>query len=691
MKYLLFLGILIYSNQSAALVIWPSASSPCNTTLQTCVSGSPTGETIEIRTNTQINESITSTHAISLVAGIGYSPVFAVGQGIEMAGTSNADRTVSYTGLTFLSGRIAYSAFGSNTATTTLNISNNHIIDNSSPFQSIRINNLGTHTLKLNVEFNEIAYHTTSINLDRSGAISITNGSPSGTTSSGAITGRIFNNQIKAVGDESVGIGLYEFTSNNSNLDVSSNVLTGGDTAAMYVEKNTTSLGDSRLDFAHNAIYSNQIDTIMRGLNTSVSDGSLEINAINNSVVGAREGFLLQNAFGGIYDIKLYNNLVTQSRTPVAINNPSVADTNLNITFENDNNLFYNNQFNDPDFIVGPAHIMADPTIKGFSNARLRPGSPAIETADQTALFYIISVPLIDADGLIRLKNGNPGSGGIALDVGAYEAGDMRLLDTLKGSPSNLNPIESTAINANEFAKLQVTQNLNPNGISVFNGIDYDANFGVYDSGVAWTIFAQDQTTQMDTNTAFNVWSPAPSANSFVHTAEDAISASESFTEIDRSGLNNNPDAVLSVTQLWEGLYNDNPVGVFYSPFTNRWNIYNSNFVDMPWMAKFNVYFQPKSAHAFIHKTSDNNTSADVTYINHPLLNDSPCAQFQITYDSGVVFNPKTGVFYNQALKKWGIFNQGGELMPNSARFHVIVSAEQIAACNDVIFADGFE
>ncbi len=693
MKYLLIITSSILTNHSVAQVIWPDTSAPCNTTLQACVDGSATGEVIEIHTSSQIDETITSTKAISLIAGVGYKPIFALDRGIEMAGTANADDiTVTYSGLTFLRGRIAYNSFGLSTSTTTLNISNNNILDNSFAFESVRIGNFGNHTLNLEVEFNRINYNPASTNLDRNGAIAITNGSPTGTSSSGTVSGRIYNNQIKVVGDESVGIGLYEFANNNSDLDVSSNTLIGGESAAMYIEKDVQSFGNSKLDFAHNAIYSNQIDTTLHGLKAHVFDGSLEVNAINNTVIGAAQGFGFNQAFGGVYDINFYNNLVAHSGTPVVIRNPTTADTNVNITFNNDNNLFYDNtSAADPDFVAGPAFMATNPMIKSLTNARLRPGSPAIETGNQTSLLFILSVPLIDADGLYRIKNGNPGSGGVALDIGAYEAGDMRILDTKKGNPSRLNPIESVAINAEEFAKLQITQNFNPNGINIFNGIGNDINMGVYRLGSVWFIFSQDEISPVDTNTAFNVWNPAPSTQNFVHTAADAISASESFTELDRSGLNDNPDAILSVTQLWTGLYNDNPVGVFYNPVTGRWNIYNSNFVDMPWMTQFNVYYQANSNNAFIHRTSEANNILDTTLIDHPLLNNSPCAQFQITYDSGIMYPYKTGVVYNQNRGQWGVFNQGGEAMPETARFHVIISAEQIAACSDIIFADDFE
>ena len=263
----------------------------------------------------------------------------------------------------------------------------------------------------------------------------------------------------------------------------------------------------------------------------------------------------------------------------------------------------------------------------------------------------------------------------------------MRLLDFLKGNSSNVNVIDSAAINSQNFAKLQITHNWNPIiGSAVYN----DINMGVYRGASIWRIFTQDLSS-MDTNVAFNVWNPAPSANNYVHTATDATAANESYTELDRSGLNNNPDAIISVTQLWQEVYNDNPVGVFYNNTLGRWYIYNSNFEDMPLMAQFNVYYQTPSSNAFEHRAGGVNISGYSTYIDHPLLNGSSCAQFQITHKGISNYPYKTGVFYDSIIKQWAIFNQGGRMMPDYARFHVIVSAEQIAACKDLIFADGFE
>ncbi len=688
MKYFIIFSLAIYSNPSLTQTVWPNTTTPCNTTLEACIDGSPLGETIEIHTDGPIDESIFTNNSVSLVAGTGYRPVFALDRDIQINGFANEDLTITVAGLTFLKGGISFNNFSDSDVQITLNYHNNRIIENLMTSYAMRVLNFGDSTVEVNIHANQINYMTTSSSTDRTGAVAITNGTIGEGSSSGQLTGRIYNNLITATGSQARGIGLYEFSNNSSDLNISSNEIRGSQSAAVYYNKTPGSLGTSQIDFAHNALYSNQVESFFRGFTAIIADGEAQLNIINNSMVGAFEGYNFQKQFGGVTDVNFYNNLITDTNRPILINNPTVADSL--ITFDNDHNLLYNNTATDPDFTPGPAHLSVNPRIKGRFDARLRPGSPAIEMGNTLFLLLIGDVPIIDADGLFRIKNGNPNSGGLNIDIGAYEAGDVRTLDRLKGSATNINLLESAAINNEEFAKIQITQNFNPDGTNPFDGIRNDLNLGVFRVADAWAIFTQDFSL-IETDTAFNVWNPAPSGQNFVHTASDAISATESFTELDRTGLNNNPNAILSVTQFWEGLYNDNPVGVFYNPFTSRWNIYNSNFEDMPWMAQFNVYYQESSSNAFIHQTSEANIVSDATFIDHPLLNNSPCAQFQVTYDSGIVFPHKTGVFYEQNRAQWGVFIQSGEVMPESAKFHVIVSAEQIAACNDIIFADKFE
>lgn len=679
MKYIIIITLFIYANSSTALVIWPGTTAPCNSTLDACADGSPDGQVIEIRTDAVIGESVITLKAISFKAGIGYKPKFQAGTVLQITNFGTVDRTVSVEGLTFVRGGISFFDVGSGDANTTLNIKNNHILDNSLEADAIRILNRNKN-LDVNISYNQVNFNPSSTGQVRSGAITITNGSTSG-SSSGTVNGQIYSNTIRVEGTESVGIGLYEFSNNTSDIAVSSNTLTGGETAAMYVSKGTGGGGFSTIDFVNNALYSNQIDDQFNGVFVENSAGFLDINAINNTVIGARDGFNFQESGTGDLLVNFYNNLVAFGDASILLNFYNIVDSG--ILFENNNNLFYENElFIDPDFVPGSNFIDTNPKIKSLSNARLKAGSPAIEAGNSVILFNYSDIPYIDADGLYRFKKGNPVNLNADVDIGAYETGDLRVLDTLNVSGSYINYFESDEINSQTSAKLQVTHNWNPNN---FGGIYNDANFGVWRTGSSWTVFNQDL-LDMNVGAAFNIWSPAPSQNNFNHTAS-VTSANNAY--LDYSNLNNKPDQILSVTQIY-GLYNDNPVGVDYDPFENQWVIGNTNLVDMPTNAQFNVYHQQPSANAFKHVAVAANISSNSTLIDHPLLNGTPCAQIQVTQATSNSNPHSTGVWYTGT--KWAIYNQDQDPMTVNTRFHVIISAEQIEACNgDLIFADGFE
>ena len=74
----------------------------------------------------------------------------------------------------------------------------------------------------------------------------------------------------------------------------------------------------------------------------------------------------------------------------------------------------------------------------------------------------------------------------------------------------------------------------------------------------------------------------APAA--FIYTATAPAFQS---TIIDNPATNNNPTAILIVTQHWEGTYNPHPIGVFYA--SGKWRIFNEDIAEMPLNAKFNV------------------------------------------------------------------------------------------------------
>ena len=79
----------------------------------------------------------------------------------------------------------------------------------------------------------------------------------------------------------------------------------------------------------------------------------------------------------------------------------------------------------------------------------------------------------------------------------------------------------------------------------------------------------------------------------FIHRAT-AESISSNSTYLDNRLINDNPDAILSVTQNWnpeggDGVYNAHPVGVWYDDPAGRWAIFNEDRASMPEGAAFNV------------------------------------------------------------------------------------------------------
>ena len=85
-----------------------------------------------------------------------------------------------------------------------------------------------------------------------------------------------------------------------------------------------------------------------------------------------------------------------------------------------------------------------------------------------------------------------------------------------------------------------------------------------------------------------------PHSSAFVHTATNH-NTHDNYTIIDNQLLNKNPKALLFVTQNWSssigktGIYNPQPIGVWYTNEGN-WSIFNQDrSIKMPIGAAFNV------------------------------------------------------------------------------------------------------
>ncbi len=85
----------------------------------------------------------------------------------------------------------------------------------------------------------------------------------------------------------------------------------------------------------------------------------------------------------------------------------------------------------------------------------------------------------------------------------------------------------------------------------------------------------------------------------------------------------------------------------------------------------------------FVHRATPQNTSANSTYLDHPLTNDNPNAVLSVTQnwnpggDGGIYNDHPVGVWYDANARRWAIFNQDRVAMPGGASFNAVVWATE--------------
>ncbi|MCJ7738003.1 MAG: hypothetical protein MUQ10_11955 [Anaerolineae bacterium] len=253
---------------------------------------------------------------------------------------------------------------------------------------------------------------------------------------------------------------------------------------------------------------------------------------------------------------------------------------------------------------------------------------------------------------------------------------------TVANMSLNWTYIDHPLTNSNPDAIVLITQSWNPGG----GDEQYHPHpIGVWYSSSAqkWAIFNQDLAT-MITGVHFNVLIPATGPGTFVHTAA-ASNISGNSTYINHPLTNNNPDAIVFITQNWnpgggDGTYNNRAIGVWYSSSAQKWAVFNENLAAMPSGAAFNVLIPDAGAGAFVHTTTTASRDLFGTVVDHPLTNNNPNAIVFATQN----WNPGGGVgTYNTfpigvsyrsfSFQKWSIQNQTVIEMPVGAAFNVVV------------------
>lgn len=221
---------------------------------------------------------------------------------------------------------------------------------------------------------------------------------------------------------------------------------------------------------------------------------------------------------------------------------------------------------------------------------------------------------------------------------------------------------------------------------------------GIYYTGFVWELFNQDNFTAFGTGVGFNIQVQGKSDNVFVHTATDANTPDDftQFTIIDHPLLNGDSDAseIISIMPLWQGVYLDKHVGVYFDPSIGKWTIFTEDGSPMPVGAAFNVHVVRNSQTAFRHRAEAATiVETSKTVLDHPLLNDSPGAQMIVTrnwsYSSGVYNNNPIGVEYDGTSGRWRIVLTNGAAMPEGAGFNIQVTYGSSGGYGDGVLVNG--
>lgn len=162
---------------------------------------------------------------------------------------------------------------------------------------------------------------------------------------------------------------------------------------------------------------------------------------------------------------------------------------------------------------------------------------------------------------------------------------------TAGNTQGNYTIIDDTRLNNKPNQVFFVFDNFLTNYNTFINGVYYMPNSG------RWCIFNQEGNNQpMPAGLDFNII--VPEANTSYAKIQHQATVTNTLantTTIDHPDLNDNPNAIILLTQVWNpggtlnGVYNNHNVGVRYSATAKRWRIINLDNAAMPVGAGFNL------------------------------------------------------------------------------------------------------
>jgi hypothetical protein len=674
LRGLIALGLAFASGvaQSGVLLTWPG-SGACAGSLQACVDSAPATATIDLVPTAAINEDLSIVRSVALRGRSAGRATFASGRGITVGSSGSAGLLLRLEGIGLQNGRIQVTHSGSGRAE--IQLSGLRMRANVAGTQSGIIVNLGSGA---NPNIHQVVIENSDLELvapthfDAGIQLSV----------SGSGRQALFelrHNRIRA-GAQSEGLGVEIDVAGGADADVvvHANEIQGHFGRALRISEGRFSSTAStvRADVVSNALIGGG-DFQGGGLEVLTNNGSIELEAINNSIVFGN-GLVLSHWGGagtptGQVTGGIYNNLIAYTRfglqNTASVGGNATADWNLK-------------WHNDPPgaHTPGPNDISADPLLTSPLAPRLTSASPAHNTGNGLALLRVpAELTYHDGDGLRRLVN--------QIDIGAFEFGHRALF---RRKPTTAATPEFALVDAeldlDSSRRILLTRNFGAGPVA--NPAPVGVSF--FDQWFITNLNGQ----AMAQNVAFNLFAPLGTSTNgvFQHTASGANTL-DGASVIDWGTINNDPSRFLLATQAtpFGTLFHTGPVVLSY--IGTRWNLVTADGSNLRTNTRWNLYAQRPSPQAFVHVvTQENRSGGSGSLIGHARLDGVACAQIQVMpLANGSAAGSIVDVEYMPTLGRHRLYSNNGNL-PLGASFNVLVVPEQIEDCaSGALFRDGFD
>lgn len=681
------LTLLLPLSAPAASLLWPitSGGGVCSTTLQACINAAAEGDTIVIGADefispdryTAVNESLSITRSLTLVAQPGIDVVFASGRSIS-ATLGGGTRTLTLSGLTLQRGAIVV-ALNAAAAGSSVNINRVRVLQMPDVFSvgcAIDIQAFGGSVQPaISVGDNWIQAGATGSDVGGGICVSTDNSVADAQLS-------VFRNRILGAAGRILR-GITVTGPSAGGTTVSSNWVLGP-RMDQGIALQRRGSGSHQLRMDSNIVSrqdANGVDAILVQANSAVT-------LVNNTLVYSRTGmrvFPFDTTISG----RFANNLIA------FIDQVGIDLNASGSTVSNSHNLVH--AVGSTLWTPGPNTLSSNPLIESAGFPYPLNASPLIGAGNGADL---PALALFDANGERRVGLGN-------VDIGALEAtGEAALQLSADAGNTSFNEVRISfpGFTTVSTDRLQLTPIH-----TALPGLDQ--TLGVYLTGNptpgTWAVFNQNSAINMNLGQRFMAMAPV-GAKIWFEQLTTAANLSGNLSRIDHPELNARPYMVAVALHRWEGVYHDQPIGLQYTTAGGgRWQLRNENAASpLPEGLAFNIMAAPAfSPNAFRSTLSQ---SAFEWPLEHPLLDQNPCAvavlgRVDDPDQSGVLANPTAyALDYRNpsgpgAPGRWFVRAEGAgsPSFPSGAAFNLIIDGTQSNRCRapqgDAVFANGFE